>query len=288
MEANTLEFIYKPTDLNELVRGIEETMRSKVQQGVVLNYTLGAADCCIESEPNRLSQVIINLLTNACKFTSKGSITFGYEVQDDEIYFFVRDTGLGISKEGQERIFQRFAKLNDFVQGTGLGLSICKSIVEKMNGRIGVESKGEGKGSTFWFTIPYLPATIKKEVKVVEKPKESIEREKVTLLIAEDNESNYMLFESILSSHYKLIHAWDGVEAVELFNEHNPQLVIMDINMPRMDGYEATREIRKKSTTVPIIAVTAYAFASDKERIMENGFNSYVSKPINAKNWMRN
>ena len=283
VEANTLEFIYKPTDLNELVRGIEETMRSKVQQGVVLNYTLGAADCCIESEPNRLSQVIINLLTNACKFTSKGSITFGYEVQDDEIYFFVRDTGLGISKEGQERIFQRFAKLNDFVQGTGLGLSICKSIVEKMNGRIGVESKGEGKGSTFWFTIPYLPATIKKEVEVVEKPKESIEREKVTLLIAEDNESNYMLFESILSSHYKLIHAWDGVEAVELFNEHNPQLVIMDINMPRMDGYEATREIRKKSTTVPIIAVTAYAFASDKERIMENGFNSYVSKPINAK-----
>lgn len=283
VEANTLEFIYKPTDLNELVRGIEETMRSKVQQGVVLNYTLGAADCCIESEPNRLSQVIINLLTNACKFTSKGSITFGYEVQDDEIYFFVRDTGLGISKEGQERIFQRFAKLNDFVQGTGLGLSICKSIIEKMNGRIGVESKGEGKGSTFWFTIPYLPATIKKEVEVVEKPKESIEREKVTLLIAEDNESNYMLFESILSSHYKLIHAWDGVEAVELFNEHNPQLVIMDINMPRMDGYEATREIRKKSTTVPIIAVTAYAFASDKERIMENGFNSYVSKPINAK-----
>ena len=283
VEANTLEFIYKPTDLNELVRGIEETMRSKVQQGVVLNYTLGAANCCIEAEPNRLSQIIINLLTNACKFTSKGSITFGYEVQDNEIYFFVRDTGLGISKEGQERIFQRFAKLNDFVQGTGLGLSICKSIVEKMKGRIGVESKGEGKGSTFWFTIPYLPATIHKEVEKLEEPKETIEREKVTLLIAEDNESNYMLFESILSSHYKLIHAWDGVEAVELFNEHNPQLVIMDINMPRMDGYEATREIRKKSTTVPIIAVTAYAFASDKERIMENGFNSYVSKPINAK-----
>lgn len=283
VEANTLEFIYKPTDLNELVRGIEETMRSKVQQGVVLNYTLGAADCCIEAEPNRLSQIIINLLTNACKFTSKGNITFGYEVQDNEIYFFVRDTGCGISKEGQERIFQRFTKLNDFVQGTGLGLSISQSIVEKMKGRIGVESKGEGKGSTFWFTIPYLPATIQKEVEVVEEPKESIEREKVTLLIAEDNESNYMLFESILSSHYKLIHAWDGVEAVELFNEHNPQLVIMDINMPRMDGYEATREIRKKSTTVPIIAVTAYAFASDKERIMENGFNSYVSKPINAK-----
>ena len=145
VEANTLEFIYKPIDLNELVRGIEETMRTKVQQGVVLNYTLGAADCCIETEPNRLSQVIINLLTNACKFTSKGSITFGYEVQDDNIYFFVRDTGCGISKEGQARIFQRFTKLNDFAQGTGLGLSISKSIVDKMKGQIGVESKGEGK-----------------------------------------------------------------------------------------------------------------------------------------------
>ena len=283
VEANTLEFIYKPTNLNELVRGIEETMRTKVQQGVVLNYTLGMADCCIETEPNRLSQVLINLLTNACKFTSKGSITFGYEVQDNEICFFVRDTGCGISKEGQARIFQRFTKLNSFAQGTGLGLSISKSIIEKMKGRIGVESKGEGKGSTFWFTVPYLPATIQKEVEVIEEPKEAIEQNKVTLLVAEDNESNYMLFESILGSHYKLIHAWDGIEAVELFDKHNPQLIIMDINMPKMDGYEATREIRKKSTTVPIIAVTAYAFASDKERIMENGFNSYVSKPINAK-----
>ena len=283
VEANTLEFIYKPTDLNELLRGIEETMRTKVQHGTVLNYVLGAADCCIETEPNRLSQVLINLLTNACKFTSKGSITFGYEVQDNEIYFFVRDTGCGISKEGQARIFQRFTKLNSFAQGTGLGLSISKSIIEKMKGRIGVESKGEGKGSTFWFTVPYLPATIQKEVEVIEEPKEAIKQNKVTLLVAEDNESNYMLFESILGSHYKLIHAWDGIEAVELFDKHNPQLIIMDINMPRMDGYEATREIRKKSTAVPIIAVTAYAFASDKERIMENGFNSYVSKPINAK-----
>ena len=113
--------------------------------------------------------------------------------------------------------------------------------------------------------------------------KETINHEKVTILVAEDNESNFMLFDSILSPQYSLIHAWDGVEAVELFNEHNPQLVIMDLNMPRMDGYEATNAIRKKSKTVPVIAVTAYAFASDKERIMKNGFNSYVSKPINAK-----
>ncbi|WP_229092469.1 PAS domain-containing sensor histidine kinase [Bacteroides finegoldii] len=157
VEANALDFIYKPTDLNELIREIEVTMRMKVHQDVVLNYTLGAVDCCIETEPNRLSQVIINLLTNACKFTDKGSITYGYELHENEIYFFVRDTGCGISKENQTRIFQRFTKLNDFVQGTGLGLSISQSVIEKMKGHIGVESKGEGKGSTFWFTIPYLP-----------------------------------------------------------------------------------------------------------------------------------
>ena len=110
---------------------IEVTMRMKVHQDVVLNYTLGAVDCCIETEPNRLSQVIINLLTNACKFTDKGSITYGYELHENEIYFFVRDTGCGISKENQTRIFQRFTKLNDFVQGTGLGLSISQSVIEK-------------------------------------------------------------------------------------------------------------------------------------------------------------
>ncbi len=283
VEANTLEFIYKPTDLNELIRSMEETVRLRVKEGVVLNYSLGAPECYIDTEPNRLSQVIINLLTNACKFTTRGSITFGYEIRDKEIYFFVRDTGCGISEDDQKLIFHRFIKLNNFVQGTGLGLPICQSIVEKMKGKIGVKSEGKDKGSTFWFTIPYLPVTIQKELDIVEEPKEAVEREDVTILVAEDNESNYMLFDSILSPQYKLIHAWDGVEAVELFNKHNPHAIIMDINMPRMDGYGATSEIRTKSANVPIIAVTAYAFASDKQRIMESGFNGYVSKPINAK-----
>ena len=152
-----------------------------------------------------------------------------------------------------------------------------------MSGRIGVESDGEGKGSTFWFTIPYLTATTEESKPVIiEIQKECIKQKDITILIAEDNESNYLLFQSILGSKYKLIHAWNGQEAVELYQQHKPQIIIMDINMPKMDGYEATREIRKFSDSVPIIAVTAYAFASDKERIMKNGFNSYVSKPLNA------
>lgn len=284
VEANTLEFIYQPTDLNELIRNLENTVRLRLKPGVVLNFTLGAAECVIEAERNRLSQVLINMLTNACKFTEKGSITFGYELRGKDIYFFVRDTGIGIDREKQSSVFQRFTKLNDFVQGTGLGLSICQSIIEKMGGTIGVESPGLGLGSTFWFTIPF------KEVKnsdikaapAITQPKETIKKDKLTLLVAEDNESNYLLFDTILSNDYNLIHAWDGVEAVELFKLHQPNIIIMDINMPNMDGYEATREIRKISKTVPIIAVTAYAFASDKDRIMENGFNGYVSKPVNA------
>lgn len=117
---------------------------------------------------------------------------------------------------------------------------------------------------------------------VVEAAPSDVRREKAKLLIAEDNESNYFLFQAMLEDDYELIHAWDGLEAIELFKQHAPALILMDINMPRMDGYEATREIRKLSADVPIIAVTAYVFASDKERIMEIGFNGYVSKPVDA------
>ena len=282
VESNTLDFIYKVVDLNELIRTIDSAERLRLQPGVVLNFMLGATDCVVRTEPNRLSQVLINLLSNARKFTSKGCIVFGYELRGDEIYFFVKDTGVGISPEGQARLFQRFVKLDDFMPGNGLGLSICKGIVEKMGGTIGVESAGEGRGSKFWFTIPYLPAAIDKAQQPAgQTPKIPLGRKEITILVAEDNESNFLLFKSILKQEYKLLHAWDGREAVALCREHNPQLVIMDINMPNMDGYEATREIRKFSKTLPIIAVTAYAFASDKEKIIKNGFNGYVDKPIN-------
>lgn len=139
----------------------------------------------------------------------------------------------------------------------------------------------KGKGSTFWFTIPYKPKEAQKENNLTLMPLlNERSKEKPIILIAEDNESNYMLFKSILQKDYELVHAWDGEEAVELHQKFHPHVVIMDINMPKMDGYEATREIRKVSKTVPIIAVTAYSFASDKEKIMQNGFNGYMSKPV--------
>lgn len=285
VESNTLEFFYQTVDLNELMQNIEQSIRFKVKEGVELKCSIGAPSCTINTDPNRLSQLINNLLTNSCKFTTQGSIEFGYEVKEQSLYFYVKDTGIGISFENQQKLFQRFSKLNNFAQGTGLGLSICKGIVETMGGCIGAVSAGEGKGSKFWFTIPFAPQ--EKPVEKGQKIEHTATAESntdITVLVAEDNESNFLLFQSILEPEYKLVHAWDGVEAVDLFKKHNPQIILMDIGMPNMDGYEAAREIRKVSKTIPILAVTAFAFASDKERILSSGFDGYIAKPINADN----
>ena len=284
IEAGTLELNYSNIELNELMRELERGFLLRVKTDAVkLEFVEPAGPCMAYTEKNRLSQLMINLVTNAIKFTEKGSIRFGYEMRENELYFYVTDTGCGIPKDKQQNIFGRFVKLNSFAQGTGLGLSICKTLMDHMGGRIGVESE-EGKGSTFWFTLPYKPA-VKEDKKQMPKDIQpvSIERNKLTILVAEDNASNYKLFESILKYDYHLIHAWDGMEAVEMFRKHNPQIVLIDINMPVMDGYEATREIRKYSAKIPIIAVTAFAYASDEQKVMESGFDGYMPKPINAK-----
>ena len=283
IEAGTLELNYSNIELNELMRELERGFLLRVKTDAVkLEFVEPAGPCMAYTEKNRLSQLMINLVTNAIKFTEKGSIRFGYEMRENELYFYVADTGCGIPKDKQQNIFGRFVKLNSFAQGTGLGLSICKTLMDHMGGRIGVESE-EGKGSTFWFTLPYKPA-VKEDKKQMPKDIQpvSIERNKLTILVAEDNASNYKLFESILKYDYHLIHAWDGMEAVEMFRKHNPQIVLMDINMPKKTGYEATQLIREMSPTVPIMAVTAYVYAEDEERILNSGFDAYTSKPINA------
>lgn len=164
VESNTLDFNFRPTDLNHLIQEVDSTMRIKLSNDVMLNYVLGAPDCIIDTDPDRLNQVLMNLLNNAAKFTTKGSITFGYELRDDEIYFYVRDTGIGIPDQDAERLFSRFTKLNNFIPGTGLGLSISKSIVEMLGGSIGVKSAGHNRGSIFWFTIPNKPVSAMSEI----------------------------------------------------------------------------------------------------------------------------
>ncbi len=154
VESNTLEVNIAPVDLNKLLETVEGTVRMRLPRQVALNMVAGAPECVVDTDQERVSQVLINLLTNAIKFTPRGSITFGYEVRDKEVYLFVRDTGKGIAHEDIDKLFERFTKLDNFVQGTGLGLSISKSIVEKLGGEIGAESRGPGRGSLFWFTLP--------------------------------------------------------------------------------------------------------------------------------------
>ena len=283
IEAGTLDLHYSNVEINDLMRELENSCQLKLKSdNVKLEFVAPEEPCFANIEKNRLSQLIINFVTNAIKFTSQGSIRFGYERQNNELYFYVTDTGCGIPQDKLDSIFGRFVKLNSFAQGTGLGLSICRTLINHMGGKIGVESE-EGKGSTFWFTLPY------KQIEAIEKaPQKEIQsitiaKDKLIILIAEDNESNYKLFESILKYDYHLIHAWDGQEAVNMFKEYDPQIVLMDINMPVMDGYEATKEIRKYSAKVPIIAITAFAYASDEQRVMASGFDGYMPKPINAR-----
>lgn len=225
-------------------------------------------------------------MTNAIKFTKEGYIRFGYSVDENKLLrFYVSDTGSGIPEEQQKKVFERFVKLNNFVPGSGLGLSICQMIIHYLGGDIWLESEA-GKGTTFWFTFPYVPVA-KKNVPVPVYEKKEVEGNKIVILVAEDNVGNFKLFESILRHEYNLLHAWNGKEAVELFQKHQPHLILMDINMPEMNGYEATREIRKFSKDVPIIAVTAYAFASDEQQVMDSGFDGYTAKPLNAKELKR-
>ena len=283
IEAGTLEFIDSEIDINALLSDIEQSSRLKAPEGVQISFVEKMPYCIIMSDKNRLAQVITNFINNAIKFTKEGSIRFGYRHKDDKLLLYVRDTGCGIEPEKKDLVFNRFVKLNSFAQGTGLGLAICQMIVKKMGGEIGAESQ-LGKGSTFWFTLPdtVIHGIDVQSIKTAVNEDAVIDNtnpKKATLLIAEDNESNYILIRAVLKE-YDLLHAHDGNEAVRLYREHRPDLILMDLKMPDMDGYEATVEIRKEDSDIPIIAVTAFAFSEDEQRVKQNGFNGYAAKPI--------
>lgn len=285
-ESGTMKFDYRTIDVNAFMKSMTDMAELRVNKGTVVNCVLGCTDLKLYTAPDRLSQVMLNLLSNAAKYTERGNITAGYELQGGEVYFYVKDTGMGIAREKQKNVFKRFWRENHDDFGTGLGLPICKDIIEQMGGEIGVESRGENKGSLFWFTVPYCadgekgndyddqPAQCQPDD---EHPDELMP----VVLIAEDNESNYMLYEALFADSFEIHHAWNGEEAVKLASECDPDLILMDISMPGMDGYEAAEKIRELGIDAPIIAVTAYAFSTDKAKIMSRGFDAYISKPIN-------
>ena len=285
IEAGTFEFNYGRVDVNRMC---EETVRSlslKVKdKPVELIFGEHDAQCCVVGDKNRLIQVITNFINNAVKFTDEGSITLGYRTEGGELLFHVEDTGSGISEEHRQSIFDRFVKLNSFAQGTGLGLSISKSIVEQMGGRIGVESE-VGRGSRFWFTIPAVTCDAPEKKNAAPAPRPAAvhgDGRLPRLLVAEDTDSNYLLVSLMLRREFDIVRASDGEEAVRICRELKPAAILMDVKMPGMDGLEATRRIRAFDPSVPIVAVTAFAYDRDRQKALDAGASEYLSKPLNG------
>ena len=292
IEAGTLEFIYSDTDVNQIMRELEGIFRLRLEEAdspVRIVFEPCLPVCFIHTEKNRVSQVLSNFLSNAFKYTKEGSITLGYKVREDDIYFYVQDTGAGIPAGKVDKVFERFMKLDAKKQGTGLGLSISRTIIKKLGGEIGVFSE-YGKGSTFWFTLPVKPFDFLPLQQRTEDVSETVEFNETeydagavrrTILIAEDMDDNYLLYKIYLEKHYDLIRATNGEEAVSKYLECNPDIILMDIGMPVVDGYQATDAIRQLSSDIPIVAVTAFAYDEDRRKVMSRGFNGYLSKPLN-------
>jgi len=262
IEAGTLEFNDVEFDVNQMCQEIVRSLSLKVlDKPVELRFGDHLPECRLVGDKTRITQVLINFINNALKFTREGSVTLGYRCDDGMMLtFYVEDTGTGIPEQEQESVFERFVKLNSFVQGTGLGLAISKSIVEQMGGRIGLNSE-PGKGSCFWFTHPYIRTrSVSAVASDAEMRQPGVSEGKMpVVLVAEDTDSNFLLVSLILKKGYEVLRAHNGAEAVRMCREFAPDVVLMDMKMPVMDGLEATRQIREAGSSVPIIAVTAYA-----------------------------
>ncbi len=235
----------------------------------------------IYSDKTKIIQILSNLITNAFKFTYQGFIEFGYQLKNEYLEFYVKDSGIGIETEMQEKIFERFRQANESINkrygGTGLGLAISKAFTELLGGRIWVQSELD-KGATFYFTIPYTPVH---EIDKTNSP--NIQNLNYpTVLVAENDESNFLLIEELLSDmNLKLIHAKDGKEAVEICHTNSKiDLVLMDIKMPIMNGHEAAKILKECKPDLPIVAQSAYALEHERA-IFEGIFDDYLTKPIN-------
>ncbi|MFC2104759.1 tetratricopeptide repeat protein [Bacteroidota bacterium] len=240
----------------------------------------------IFSDEYRIKQIFSNLIDNSIKFTEKGKIEIGYNINPTTIEFFIKDTGIGLSIDQQNHIFNRFTKIEDdkrkLYRGAGLGLAICRNIVKLINGDIWVESEPE-KGAAFYFTIPYHKdeQKIKSEVENTIDLNESVNWSDKIILIAEDEDNNYHYFEMLIkNTKAKILRAENGKEAVEICKTNNIDLVLMDIKMPVMDGLEATKILKKEKPELPIISVSAFSSKEDVELSKNAGCKEHLSKPI--------
>lgn len=290
VEAGEIAIKKQMTDLNEMCKSIQLMFKFRCPDSVNLIWSQPNMKVTLNTDQNRLIQVFSNLIGNALKHTSKGSITYGYRLINDgqEVEFFVTDTGSGIAPEDINHIFQTYVSRDAEQQnGYGLGLALCKIIVEKMDGHITVSSK-LGEGSTFRFTLPFEGTIggLQKNSRVTTNSRTIRVSTKTNvqnaplILVAEDEDSNYELVRIVLAKRYRLLRAHNGIEAVTLCEDEHPDLILMDIRMPDMNGLDATRIIKEVNHEIPIVALSAYAFDENIREAKAAGCDEFLAKPF--------
>jgi signal transduction histidine kinase/ActR/RegA family two-component response regulator len=296
LEAGKIEIKRRSCNVNLLLNDLytifssEEFGVKKAEVQLRVITSLNDSRATTITDPLRLEQVLSNLIDNALKFTEKGVVEFGYKLDKDFLIFYVSDTGVGIDSKHFEKLFERFSKVfpeesepNYPLEGSGLGLYIAKSIVELLDGKIWFESQPK-QGSTFYFTIPYVPQKVS-SVKHISKSMvatSTIDLTGKVILVVEDDYISYQLIENLLEkTGAKLIHVKNGEDAVEVVKlTSSIDLVLMDMQLPFLSGYEATVQIKQIKPQIPIVAQTAHAMDNDKERCLKAGCNNYLPKPI--------
>ena len=297
IEAGELKMSKATCELHKILKEtetlFEQLKHARGKQNLKIRLNLSGKDeaLFIVTDPDRLKQILINLIGNALKFTETGGVDFGYELENDRLKFYVSDTGIGMSEDDLKLVFERFKRTEQAhkkYEGTGLGLAITKGLLDLLGGDISVHSE-VGRGSVFTFTIPYEPSK-PEQVKSPEEQVTDTERLRgKKILIAEDEKINRMYLEIILKDlPIQIFWARNGLEAVEIFSENRDiNLVLMDIKMPLMDGEEAMQKILAWKPGTRIVAQTANALSSDREKYLESGFVDHISKPIDKKQLIR-
>jgi signal transduction histidine kinase/CheY-like chemotaxis protein len=293
LEAGEVVLERKQFGINQLLVDLLETCEKSEARRPDVSVTISTAgsdeEYMLYNDPSRLMQMLSILIGNALKFTEGGSVDFGYKlIEKKQIEFIIKDTGIGIPATQQVNIFERFRQADNSLTrkygGTGLGLTIVKHLVDLMDGQIVLESE-EGKGTTFRILLPVVQPTVEVLPGLIVKAKPRLDLSGKHILVVEDVESNYQYIVAVLKSTKVSIH-WitDGNAAVDFcLNYPDIDMVFMDINLPGIDGYEATRQIRESKPDLPIVALTAYAMTGERERSLDSGCNEYLSKPVSPK-----
>lgn len=290
VEAGEISIKKGMTDLNELCHSLQNIFKFRCPDSLQLIWNKPNMKVTLNTDANRVTQVFSNLIGNALKHTSKGSITYGYRLINDgcEVEFFVTDTGSGIAPEDIDKIFGTYVSRDAEEQkGYGLGLALCKTIVEKMDSTISVQSK-LGEGSTFRFVLPFEGTIggMNKNSRTTTNSR-TIRSTTMTnlqnaplILVAEDEDSNFELVRIVLSKRYRLLRAENGIEAVTMCEDEHPDLILMDMRMPGMNGLDATRIIKEVNHNIPVIALSAYAFDENIREAKAAGCDEFMAKPF--------